>query len=63
MRGEEILLPLHPSRSPLTGEMAEDEAFFSREGWGGVFRIYARGLIYINPPPRLGRVRVHLFVP
>jgi len=38
MRGEEILLPLHPSRSPLLGEMAEDEAFFSREGWGGVFQ-------------------------
>jgi len=24
----DILLPLHPSRSPLKGEMAEDEAFF-----------------------------------
>ena len=45
MRGEEILLPLHPSRSPLLGEMAEDEAFYSREGWGGVPRIYARGLM------------------
>jgi len=44
-RGEEILLPLHPSLSPLKGERSKDEAFYSREGWGGVSRIYARGLL------------------
>jgi len=26
--------PSHPSRSPLQGEMAEDEAFFSAKGLG-----------------------------
>jgi hypothetical protein len=47
-RGEEILLPLHPSLSPLLGEKSKDEAFYSREGWGGVSRIYARGLLRLS---------------
>ncbi len=43
---EKSLLPLHPSHSPLKGERTEDEAFSSREGWGGVLSIYARGLLF-----------------